>query len=324
MAKVAGLLMAIHDPIALLLEQVPAVVLDGAMGTELERRGADLNDPLWSAKMLLDSPELIEQIHYDYFRAGADVAVTASYQSSVEGFARLGVRPSRAEALIISSVELACKARDRFWEEPKDREDRVHPLVAASIGSYGAFLADGSEFSGDYGLTLTQLTDFHRPRLELLASSPADLIAFETIPSKLEGQAVVRLLEEFPQTAAWISFSCRNESQVCHGEPFTECVAMADTCDQIVAVGLNCTAPRFVESLLQSGLGHTKKPLVAYPNSGEIWDSASHSWLSEPDAIRFGLAARLWYESGARLIGGCCRTIPADIAAIADALRSYS
>lgn len=316
--------MAMHDPIASILKQVPAMVLDGAMGTELERRGANLNDPLWSAKMLVDSPDLIEQIHYDYFRAGADVAVSASYQSSVEGFVRLGIQPSKAEELILSSVDLAYKARNRFWAEPRNRKDRCKPLVAASIGSYGAFLANGSEFSGDYGLTLTQLIDFHRPRLELLASSDADLIAFETIPSKLEGMAVVRLLEQLPGTAAWISFSCRNETQVCHGELFTECVTLADTCDQIVAVGLNCTAPRFVEGLLHSAAGHTEKPLVAYPNSGEIWDSASHSWLSEPDAIRFGQAARLWYEGGARLIGGCCRTTPEDIAAISDSLRFCS
>ncbi len=315
--------MVTHNPIASILEQVPVMILDGGMGTELERRGADLSDPLWSARMLIDSPHLIEQIHYDYFQAGADVAVTASYQSTLEGFVRRGIETSKAEELLLSSVRLSCRARERFWAEPSHRRNRVSPLVAASIGSYGAFLADGSEFSGDYGLTLNQLMDFHRPRLKLLASSDADLIAFETIPSKLEGMAVLRLLEEFPRTVAWMSFSCRSGSQVCHGEPFLECVALADTCEQIVAVGLNCTAPRFVESLLRSARG-TEKPLVAYPNSGEIWDATSHSWISKADTIPFGQAARLWYTSGARLIGGCCRTAPEDIAAISDALRSVN
>lgn len=313
--------MVLHNPIASMLERFPVMILDGGMGTELERRGADLNDPLWSAKLLIDSPHLIEQIHYDYFQAGADVAVTASYQSTVEGFVRRGIESSRAEELLQSSVELTCRARERFWAEQGHRRNRVRPLVAASIGSYGAFLADGSEFSGDYGLSLDQLVDFHRPRLELLVSSDADLIAFETIPSRLEAEALLQLLEEFPRTVAWISFSCRNESEVCHGELFRDCVAFADTSEQIVAVGLNCTPPRFVESLLRSAAGWTVKPLVAYPNSGEIWDSASHSWLSEADTITFGRAARLWYESGARLIGGCCRTTPEDIAAISDALR---
>jgi len=313
--------MVLHNPIASILERFPAVVLDGGMGTELERRGADLNDPLWSAKLLIDSPHLIEEVHYDYLLAGADVAVTASYQSTVEGFVRRGIEASRAEELLLSSVRLACRARERFWAEQSHRPNRGKPLVAASIGSYGAFLADGSEFSGDYGLTRDQLMDFHRPRLGLLASSGADLMAFETIPSLLEAEALLQLLKEFPRTVAWMSFSCRNESEVCHGELFRDCVALADTSDQIVAVGLNCTPPRFVESLLLSAAGVTEKPLVAYPNSGEIWDSASHLWLSEADTITFGKAARLWHESGARLIGGCCRTTPLEIGAISDALR---
>lgn len=314
--------MAIHNPLVSILDQAPAVILDGAMGTELERRGANLADPLWSAKMLIDSPQLIEQIHYDYFRAGADVAVTASYQSTVEGFMRRGFSPARAEELILTSVQLASQARERFWAELEHRRNRVRPLVVGSVGSYGAFLADGSEFSGDYGLTFNELIDFHRPRLQLLASSKADLIAFETIPSKLEGMALLRLLEEFPSTVAWMTFSCRNHSEVCHGELFSECVALANGYDQLVAVGLNCTAPRFVASLLKSASSETPKPLVAYPNSGELWDATSHAWIAEPDPISFGEAARLWYSCGARLVGGCCRTTPDDIAAISDSIRT--
>jgi homocysteine S-methyltransferase len=312
------------NPISSILDEYGVVVLDGGMGTELERRGSDLDDPLWSARALLETPELVEQVHYDYFCAGADVAVSASYQATVKGFTRVGLGGEKAAELIHSSVRIAHSARLRYMDDEPGKRERPLPLVAASLGSYGAFLADGSEFSGDYGLSVDQLIDFHRPRLELLLSADPDLVAFETLPSLLEGEAVTRLLEDFSGTTAWLSFSCRNETEVCHGESFAECVALADQIDEIAAVGLNCTPPRFVPGLLDSVRGSTSKPLLAYPNSGEVWHSASHSWLSEPDAMDPGPAAKLWHRKGARLIGGCCRTTPAYIAAVSDALRKTS
>ncbi|MCX6047891.1 MAG: homocysteine S-methyltransferase [Chloroflexi bacterium] len=312
------------NPLQPLLEQAGVVVLDGALATELERRGADLNDALWSAKLLLEAPELIRQVHYDYFVAGADIATTASYQASFPGFARRGLDEIQAASLMRLSVQLAIEARNQFLAEYRSTfmPRRFHPLVAASIGPYGAYLADGSEYRGDYGLSVEQLMNFHRPRMQVLANCGADLLAFETIPCLAEAEALIQLLSEFPQTAAWLSFSCGDEEHVCHGELLADCVALAEPSEQVVAVGLNCTPPRFAESLLRHAAQVTTKPLIVYPNSGEQWDAASHCWLAGTGVTEFGEPARLWYNAGARLIGGCCRTTPADISIIAQALRT--
>lgn len=328
---------AVLNPLQPILDQSGVIILDGALATELERRGANLNDPLWSAKLLLEAPDLIRQVHYDYFMAGADVATTASYQATFPGFARRGLSETQAAALMRLSVQLAIEAREQFSaacgvrnaESMPDHIPRAalrtphsfRPLVAASVGPYGAYLADGSEYRGDYGLTVEQLMDFHRPRLQVLANSGADLLACETIPCWAEAEALITLLREFPQTVAWLSFSCRDGEHVCHGERFADCVALAERSAQIVAVGVNCTPPRFVEALLQNAVPATTKLLLAYPNSGEIWDSATHCWLPGSGVTEFSEPARLWYNAGARLIGGCCRTTPADIRAIAQTLH---
>ncbi len=198
--------------------------------------------------------------------------------------------------------------------------DRPFPLVAASIGCYGAFLHDGSEYRGDYGLSVRALIDWHRPRLEALIEAKPDLLAFETIPCLVEAEAILRLLEEFPGIPAWVSFSCRDERHLCHGELFADVIGMLDAGKSIVAVGVNCTAPRHVEGLLRSAAGRTDKPLVAYPNSGEPWDAARHHWVATSDATDWGAAARRWRDAGARLIGGCCRTTPATIRELTQAL----
>jgi homocysteine S-methyltransferase len=303
------------------LRTAGVLVIDGALASELERRGADLADELWSARLLLEAPELIRAVHADYFAAGADVAITASYQASFEGFARRGLSRTEATRLLQRSVSLACEARDAFWSDPAKRTGRLRPLVAASVGPYGAFLADGSEYHGEYGLTREELMDWHRPRMAVLAAAGADLLAFETIPCRVEAEALLALLREFPEMPAWLSFSCRDERHIAHGEDFAECVALAAAYEQIVAVGLNCTPPRYVEALLRHARSATQKPLLAYPNSGEAWDPRAKCWVTGSGTTEFTEPARRWYAAGARLIGGCCRTTPADIRAIATALR---
>lgn len=312
-----------NNPFQPFLEKSNVVILDGALATELERRGADLNDPLWSAKILLEAPELIRQVHYDYFVAGADVAISASYQATFEGFARRGLKAEQAAGLMRLSVQLAMEARDQFWAEPANRVGRLRPLVAASVGCYGAFLHDGSEYRGDYGLAIAQLIDFHRPRMAVLAASGADLLACETIPCLVEGEALIRLLAEFADMPAWLSFSCCDEQHLCHGEPLAEAIALANQSEQVVAIGLNCTPPHYVAGLLRAVAGVTAKPLLIYPNSGEVWDAATNSWLPGTGLERTAFAgqARHWFRLGARLIGGCCRTTPADIQQIARTLR---
>lgn len=287
------------------------VILDGGLATELERRGADLKHELWSARMLLENPDLIRDVHLDFLRAGADIITSASYQASLPGFERAGLDKPEAIRAMRRSVELACEARSAFLAE-ETAEGRLRPLMAASVGPYGACLHDGSEYTGDYDLGKQALIDFHRPRMEKLAGSEADLLALETIPSQLEAEALLELLEEFPDRSAWLSFSCRDARHVSHGEAFADCAALVKDHPQIAAVGVNCTDPAHVPGLLASA-GRAGVPLVAYPNSGEAWDPVTQEWGGRASS---GLDARAWVQAGAGLVGGCCRVGPEAIAAM--------
>lgn len=309
------------DPIAAILREHPVMILDGAMATELERRGCDLRDPLWSAKVLLENPELIRAVHADYFAAGADVAITASYQATFEGLAARGLDRDQAAELMALSVRLAAEARDAFWADPARRAGRPRPLVAASVGPYGAMLNDGAEYRGDYGLGEDELAAFHRPRLAALAAAGADLLACETIPSLEEARALARLLPEFPGVWAWVSFSCRDGAHTSHGEPIAACAAFLDAHPQVAAVGVNCTAPQHIAALAAAAREATTKPIVIYPNSGETWRAEDGAWEGEASREEFARQALAWHAAGARLIGGCCRTTPEHIAELAAALR---
>lgn len=297
------------NPLQQFLDLQGFVMLDGALATELEYRGANLAHELWSARVLLEDPEMIYQVNEEYLAAGADIIATATYQASFEGFEKAGYDQNKASSLMQLSVDIAIRAREHFWSHAENRPGRLKPLVGASIGPYGACLADGSEYHGNYGLSKQQLIDFHRPRMSILARSEADILAFETIPSMLEAEALIELLREFPGRKAWLSFSCRDEVHVCHGETFADCAALADGSEQIIAVGINCSAPGHLSALLSSA-SHSDKPLMVYPNSGEEWVAREHRWTgSSCDELK----ATEWYNAGARVIGGCCRTRPADI-----------
>ncbi len=300
------------NPIAELLERQPVVVLDGGFATELEARGVVLDEALWSAALLIDAPDAIERLHLDYLEAGADCIVSASYQATLEGFARRGLQAAEAEAALLRSVDLALSARETFWSRGS-RGDRRRPLVAAGIGPYGAYLADGSEFTGDYGLSEGELYAFHRRRWRLLAGSGADLLACETVPSIAEARALARLLDETPGIGAWLSFSCRDGERLSDGTELAAAVRELEPVAGILAIGVNCTAPRHISSLLGRAGAETGKPLVAYPNSGETWDAAGRRWIGAHDRCDLAASAPEWLELGARLIGGCCRTTPADI-----------
>lgn len=310
-----------NDPLRPMLERRGVVVLDGGLASELERRGADLNDPLWSARLLLENPDLIRAVHLDYLRAGANVVTTASYQASFAGLARRGLDRSAAAEVFRRSVRLARAACAAYREE---RPDAPVPLVAASVGCYGAFLADGSEYRGDYGLTQRQLIDWHRPRLEVLAACGADLLACETLPCLVEGEALARLLEEFPEVPAWLSFSCRDGEHLRHGEKFADAAALAEALPNLVAVGVNCTDPQLVGELLARGAASTRKPLLAYPNGGDGWDPAAKRWVEAATPFDWSAGAREWHAAGARLLGGCCRTTPATIRLLEEAVRRFA
>jgi homocysteine S-methyltransferase len=312
------------NPIAPILDRHPALVIDGALATELERRGCDLKDKLWSAKILLEQPEIIKQVHLDYFKAGADCAITASYQATIDGFAKRGLTESQAIALIQKSVRLAQEARDEFWAAEANQVGRSKPFVAASVGPYGAFLADGSEYRGNYGLSEKELMDFHRPRIRALIGAGADILACETIPSLIEAQAIAKLLKEFPNIGSWISFTGRDDEHVSEGQEFAECVKQLENHPQVLALGINCTSPKYIPSLIREAKKATKKPILVYPNSGETYDAAKNDWSGDPVLHSFGEQAQEWYDAGARLIGGCCRTTPEDIRAIANWVRDPS
>jgi homocysteine S-methyltransferase len=305
-----------NNPLSAFLARRPWMILDGAMATELERRGADLADPLWSAKCLIERPDAIREVHLDYFHAGSDVATTATYQATFEAFAGRGIEPAAAARLMRDAVTLATEAREEFWALPQNRAGRLRPLIAASIGPYGAMLADGSEYRGNYALSDRELADFHRPRLKVLAESGADLLACETLPSLREALVLARLLQEFAHIPAWISFSCRDGERNCEGQRIADCVAQLNDFPQIVALGVNCTAPQHIAPLLRQMRGRTAKPLLAYPNSGEIYAATTKGWSAIHETRPFADAAPEWHAAGARLIGGCCRTQPGDIAAL--------
>ncbi|MEI7028054.1 homocysteine S-methyltransferase [Paenibacillus sp. y28] len=313
------------NPIENILKHFPVMILDGALSTELERRGCNINDSLWSAKIVVENPDLIGQVHADYFAAGADCAITSSYQATVEGFIRRGLSESEAVSLIQKSVQIAVAARDRFWErlqESTEEIKRPQPIVAASVGPYGAYLADGSEYRGDYKLSEQELVEFHRPRIQALLEAGADILACETIPCLLEAKAIVSVLKEFPAAYAWISFSAKDGEHISNGEAIADCAEWLNSHAQVAAVGVNCTSPQHIVSLLHELKRSTSKPLVVYPNSGEEYNAEARRWQGDSSEESFGCSARSWYEHGAQVIGGCCRTNPDDIRSIAAWVRT--
>jgi homocysteine S-methyltransferase len=284
------------------------MVLDGGLATELERRGCDLSGYLWSARALIDFPDVIEAVHLDYFSAGADCIVTASYQVSFEGFADAGFSTEDTVTALEKSVAVAESARARFANARAQR-----PWIAASVGPYGAILHNGAEYHGNYGCSFQELVAFHRLRLRVLATTNADLLACETIPSLDEALALVEALREFPQLRAWISFMCRDECHVGHGERLSACAQVLDRERQVVALGVNCTPAHYISSLIREARQSTRKPIVIYPNSGKTWNAVERRWIGNSEFCDFGRLAREWYSEGANWIGGCCGTRPADI-----------
>jgi homocysteine S-methyltransferase len=287
------------------------VVLDGGMSNALEALGHDLSDALWSARLLRDAPDEIATVHRAYYDAGAQVATTASYQASVTGFERAGASRAEAERLIRGSVLVAREVRDALADDGRDR------LVAASVGPYGAVLADGSEYRGRYGLTAAQLREFHRPRLELLAGAGPDLFAVETIPDVDEAEVLVELVDEIG-VPAWLSYTVAGD-RTRAGQPLHEAFVVAASGRRVAAIGVNCCTPGDVLPALRTAASVSELPLVAYPNSGETWRAEAHGWTGTA-VFDVALAPR-WVAAGARYVGGCCRVGPADIAALAATLR---
>jgi homocysteine S-methyltransferase len=291
-------------------------IIDGGLATELQYRGARIDGPLWSAHVLEDEPEKLAAVHRAYIEAGAQCIATASYQISRMGYAECGYPPQRADAALLRSVAIARAVAAEF---PSRRI-----LIAASLGPYGAALHNGAEYHGNYDCSHADLVRFHRERIEVLAAAAGpeapDLLAFETIPSLDEARAIAEALAPWPQLPVWISFSCRDAAHVSHGEPVAECAAFAASLPQAAAVGVNCVPPSWIPQLIAQLRAASAKPVLVYPNSGERWDADHRCWTGTTDPQQFGAGAAAWFAAGAAIVGGCCRTRPAHIRQVAEAV----
>ncbi|WP_347352144.1 homocysteine S-methyltransferase [Intrasporangium sp.] len=283
------------------------VVLDGGLSTALEQQGARLDGDLWTARLLAAEPQRIAAAHVAFFRAGAQVATTASYQASVEGFVAAGYSHAEARRMVVRSVTIAREVRDELADQGR------HLQVAASIGPYGAFLADGSEYRGSYGVSRQRLRDFHRDRLQLLAEAGPDLFAVETIPDVDEAEVLVELLDEIG-IPAWFSYSVRGDTTNA-GQPLDRAYSVLAQCRTLVAAGVNCSGQHDVLGAVRAAVAATGLPAVAYPNRGGSWDSTTKQW-TYGDPLDLGLVES-WVAAGVRYVGGCCGTGPADIADLA-------
>ena len=303
-----------NNPIKPILEQKKHMIIDGALASELQRRGCDLNDSLWSAKVLIEQPELIQQVHYDYFKASADCAITASYQATPMGFAQKGIELEESIKLIKTSVKLAQQAKMQYLNDIK--EDKAL-LIAGSVGPYGAYLANGSEYTGDYQLSESEFIAFHKDRVTALIDAGVDILACETMPSFLEIKALVKLIQQFPMVNCWFSLTLKDQQHISDGTPLTEVIEYLNSIEQIVSVGINCIALEKVTPALEVLSKLTSKPLIVYPNSGEQYDPTTKQWhKNHHHNCTFANQLDTWIKLGAKLIGGCCQTTPEDIVEI--------
>lgn len=299
------------------LERAQPLILDGGLATQLEAQGCDIGNALWSASLLIEDPEAIVDASRAFLDAGAECIATASYQASRRGFAERDIPADDADALMLRSVELAMRARDEFVAA---QAPDFEPLVAASIGPYGAVLHDGSEYRGAYGISADELHEFHKARLRLFDASGADVLALETIPSLPEAEALADLLSGC-RTPAWVSFSCKDDRHISDGSPVESAVALFRSHPVVAATGINCTPPQFATALIRRiREAVPDKAVVAYPNSGETYDAETGSWSGTVTPLDYATAAREWQAAGARIIGGCCRTGPSHIAALRTAI----
>lgn len=294
----------------------PFIILDGGLASELEKNGFTLDNNIWSASVLAESPAAVSDVHMAYLKAGADIITTASYQATIPGLVKYGLSEERAVEIIAESVRLARECTMVFMDSEDYDLSMPLPIVAASAGSYGAYLADGSEYRGDYRLSEKEYHDFHRRRLEIMIENGADLIAFETVPSYDEACAIAGLMEEYGNTEYWISFTVRDSQHISCGRTFAECMQMLRGRKNLAAAGINCSDPSLFASLLESARPFYDKPFIVYPNSGEMYSTVDHHWHGESRAEQLGSHAVEWCGLGAGIIGGCCRTGPADTATL--------
>ena len=303
------------------LSRGEVLVLDGALGTELESRGYDVSGNLWSGKYLLADATPILDIHKDYLKAGADVLTSSSYQASPHGLVEAGLSELDAERTIEKSVALARQAIEEVWSQlsVEEKKHRVYPFIAGSVGPFGAYLADGSEYRGDYDLIFEEYVDFHRLRLEVLIAQKVDVLALETIPNLHEAKALLDMIQDIDsQIPVYLSVSLQSADKMADGSSVEDLAKLVEHYPQVVAVGANCSKPEVIDAFLENLDQVTDRFLIAYPNSGEVYHGDTHTWhesASDQSLLEF---AKSYHRHGAQLIGGCCRTRPSDIQELAN------
>ena len=277
------------------------IKLDGGLSTALENNGNKLTTSLWTGELIRTNPAQITKAHLDFINAGAQIIITSSYQLSYTGCGARGWSEDETNQALIASTLLAKNAVTESGKSVK---------VAASVGPYGASLADGSEYKGNYGVSKQVLKDFHAKRLEILISTSPDYLALETMPDTFEVEVLLDLLNDCP-IPFWISYSCKEGNQTNAGQDFQSAVDIAQSA---MAVGINCTKPELITDLLRSA--KSSKPYVVYPNSGRVWDAVKKEWTGSA-AVGFNdQLIQEWMEFGAEIIGGCCGIGAAEIAEI--------
>ena len=278
------------------------IKLDGGLSTALENNGNKLTTSLWTGELIRTNPAQITKAHLDFINAGAQIIITSSYQLSYTGCGARGWSEDETNQAFIASTQLA---KNAVIESGKDVK------VAASVGPYGASLADGSEYKGNYAVSKQVLKDFHAKRLEILISTSPDYLALETMPDTFEVEVLLDLLTDCP-IPFWISYSCKEGNQTNAGQDFQSAVDLAQSA---MAVGINCTKPELITDLLRSA--KSDKPYVVYPNSGRIWDAENKVWTGSA-AIGFSdeLVSQ-WIKAGAEIVGGCCGIGAAEIEQLA-------
>ncbi|XP_013111942.1 homocysteine S-methyltransferase [Stomoxys calcitrans] len=317
------------------------LVKDGGFGTQMTVHVGDAvdGDPLWSARFNYTNPTAIVNTHLDFLQNGADMILTNTYQTSVEGYMEhLDLDAAQSLELIKKTVRLAHVAKDKYLAECFQAGLEINPglpLIIASIGPYGAHLHDGSEYTGEYAdyLPAKEITDWHKARVDACLEAGVDALAIETIPCQMEAEALCEMLcADYPNVKFWIAFQCKDEQSLAHGEDFVDAalsvwdiVKEHNAQKNCLGIGVNCVHPKFVTSLIKSlnanKAEEDRLPLVVYPNSGEIYD-VNKGWMGKEHCIPLADYVREWVQLGTKIIGGCCRTYARDIRLISEVVTT--
>lgn len=291
-----------------ILEKNGIMVIDGSMSTALEALGADNSSKLWTAAALAENPDLVKQVHIDYFKAGADCGITCTYQATIPGLKEHGYTNEEAERLIADSIRIFLEARDEWWESEGKVAGRAYPICLAGLGPYGAYLADGSEYTGNYGVSDNVLYEFHRRRLEIVKEAGAEIALIETQPSLNEAIIAANICEEL-DFDYWISFSCRDGYRINEGDKISDCArVLSDGFPHLKMIGVNCSKPEYIASLIRELKSASDLPIGVYPNSGLIYDPETKTWTQPQNVMNFGAYALDYMQAGAVAVGGCCTT----------------